>query len=93
MIGTMKNMKRDGKETDMDCSMKLTNSSNINSIDMLMVPMEEHKDGNVKKIKLAVWRKPHNIVQVIDVAPVGEELIYYSYLFLLGKQTFPSPKL
>ena len=53
MIGTMKNMKKGGKETVMDCSMKLTNSSNINSIDMLMVPMEEHKDGSVKKIKLA----------------------------------------
>ena len=54
MIGTMKNMKGDGKETDMDCNMILRNSSKINSIDMLMVPMEEHKDGNVKKIKLAV---------------------------------------
>ena len=50
----MKNLKRDGKETDMDCKMKLTNSSKINAIDILMVPMGKHKDGSVKKIKLAV---------------------------------------
>ena len=54
MIGTMKNMKKGGKETVMDCSMKLTNSFKINAIDMLMVPMEYHKASNVKKIKLAV---------------------------------------
>lgn len=79
MIGTMPNrngdievkkLKRDGKETAMNHSMELMNSSKIDVIDMLMVPMEEHY---ICENKAGFCEENHLTLGAdIDVAPVGK---------------------